>query len=42
MKIYAFYLFQVTPMYNSQEQVNKNQKAAKSENSEDDDYQRRA
>ena len=42
MKIYAFYPFQVTLMYNSQEQVNKNQKTAKSANNEDDDYQRTA
>ena len=42
MKIHTFYPFKVALMYNSQEQVNKNQKAAKSENSEDDDYQRRA
>ena len=42
MKIYIVYPFQLTQMYNSQEQVNKNQKIAKSANNEDDDDQRTA
>ena len=40
MKIHIFYPFQLALIYNSQEEVNKNEKTAKSSNNEDDDYQR--